>query len=435
MALPVALHAATLASPAHSCRACQGLITPLMDLGNLYVSDFPATRDEDLPRAPLKLMRCNSCLLIQLSHTYPREKLYRRYWYRSNVNPQMVNHLRGIVERAKEMVQLQYLDQVIDIGANDGTLLSFLGVDYCRIAYEPAENLWPELQRHCMVLYPTFFPASREDHHRITGDEVGLGGKLIFSIACFYDLDSPADFVKEVKRLLHPQGLWICEMHYLPLMLETLGVDAICHEHLTYWSFTSFARLLQKYKLQIIDFETNPTNGGSGRYYITHLEGSEIPVEEGAVKRVRNAALRESNLGLDTNDPYFFFEENANAAKRALRTAILSCVISGKVIDVYGASTKGNSLLQWCGIDNHQVRQAIERDPSKWGRLTVGSWIPIVSEEQGRRKPADVWLCPIWHFKGGILEREKDFLAKGGKIIFPLPWPTVVDKEGERRLS
>lgn len=418
-----------------ACRACGGVLTNLLNLGDLYVSDFPSTYDESLPKAPLRLARCNLCLLVQLTHTYSREALYRQYWYKSGVNEGMVKHLRGIVDSICEKVTLEAGDVVVDVGANDGTLLARYLEKYATaadggptlVAYEPAENLHVELldrlQGRHGRLYPTFFPPEASDMREAPGSV-----KVLTSVAMFYDLDDPMAFAREVKRVLHPRGVWVMEAHYLPSMLKTNGVDAICHEHLTYWSLTSFCWLLDQVGLQVLDFELNSANGGSARYWVTHKAG-RVAVEPAALGRVRAAAAKEQELRLDTNLPFLEFEERLRKLKQALATFLLQTLLEKLTVDVYGASTKGNTLLQYFELGTRSgLRYAIERSREKLGRFTVGSWLPIISEEVGREDPAKVWVCPIWHFRDGVLEREKAFLEGGGKILFPLPWPTVVEQ-------
>lgn len=425
-----------------TCRACDGALTNLWDLGDLYVSNFPKDEKEDCYKDPLVLARCNQCLLVQLADTFPREKLYEHYWYRSGVNESMVAHLEGIAAKAAEMTAVGPGETVIDIGANDGTLLGLYPTYLVRLAFEPARNLHPELLLKCNAIAGGFFP---EDARVYPPRQA----KIITSIAMFYDLEDPGAFAAEVKRLLHPEGVWVCEMHYLPQMLETNGFDAICHEHLTYWSFTSFNRLLAKYGLQVIDVDLNTVNGGSACYYITHQEG-RVAVEPGAFRRIQELQAVEELLGLDTNTPYLEFIKRCYEIRAKIRKFFLQALLANLTVDVYGASTKGNTLLQWVGVDQSQVRWAIERSKEKHGRMTVGTWIQIVGEEEGRGRPlptfgyapsrdlavthpvdvvraADVWLCPIWHFKDSVLRREREFLERGGKILFPLPEPVMVE--------
>jgi len=325
--------------------------------------------------------------------------------------------LADVVHSAHEYAPIEVGDRVVDIGANDGTLLANylpIGENWAfRIAYEPAGNLWEACKGNCELLIRDFFPS----------DYMPLGAiraKHIFTVAMFYDLEDPNRFVAAVKEMLHPQGIWVNQMAYLPSMLDTTGYDNICHEHLEYYSLTTLQALLSRHQLQIIGAELNSVNGGSFRCYITHMK-SLIPVREEQWSNVRRLMQEEDARGLaTTNEPYTFFASQAEASRKKLLATLLQAKLNGWQVDLYGASTKGSVIAQYCGLGPDAIRWAIERSPDKMGRYTV-TGIPIVSEEQGRKMPADLWIVLPWAFRDAFITRESRYLHDGGIMYFPLP--------------
>jgi NDP-4-keto-2,6-dideoxyhexose 3-C-methyltransferase len=388
------------------CRMCNSPnLDMVLSLGNLALSTFPKPGD-DLPRAPLDWMICAACDFVQLRHSVHVDQLFRQYWYQSGINEAMRAELADIAEEARRITgPLQAGDVVIDIGANDGTLLQAIGPVPHRIAYEPAHNLYHTLRNHCDFLVADFFPSS----------ELGaLQAKLITSIAMFYDLDDPFSFVQGVKRLLHPEGVWIVQFQDLLQMLQAAAVDNICHEHVTYPTLKDLKRLCGVAGLAVVDAERRAINGGSLRLYVRH-EGVQLPTP-----RVSDLIYLEK----DIYDRLQAFVHRVEASKAQIQELVRQAGSLGPV-DVYGASTKFNTLSQYCGLDYTNIRYAVERSVEKWGRLTV-TGIPIVSEALWRENPPPTTLIGIWQFRDQIMLRESGYLAEGGAFIAPLPRPEVI---------
>ena len=410
-----------------TCRTCDGKqLVEVLDFGNPFVSNFADVPEPtNWPRVPLELVLCADCTLLQLRHTTPSDWLYRRYWYKSGVNGAMREALADITRKATEFVALRSGDHVLDVGCNDGTLLrSYETPGIERVGFEPAENLAREaFSDGANRIINDFFSAAP-----VAGEQF----RIITSIAMFYDLENPNAFVADAASLLAKDGVWIIEMHYLPLTLIRNAFDAVCHEHLEYYSLRSLEPLLARHGLEVADFETNEVNGGSFRAYVVH-RGSESAGVFERWGRVESARASERRLALEQAVTYEEFGARVRQVGDRLRAFLLKERARGKEISAYGASTKGNTLLQIFGIDQRLIRSAAERNPEKWGKYTVGTWIPIVSEAEARAH-ADYFLILPWHFLADIRSREREFLERGGKLIAPLPEPRVIDSAGTHRL-
>ncbi len=411
------------------CRVCgnQKLIK-ILSLGNQYVSNFVDSPEEQQTKIPLELNLCDvsseGCGLLQLKHTTPSGLMYHNYWYRSGMNKTMTEALGNITKKAEEIIKLKEEDLVLDIGCNDGTLLrSYETAGIKLIGFDPAKNLLKYSKKGTTKIINDFFNA--QAFKKEFGEKKA---KVITSIAMFYDLDDPNAFVADVKKVLDENGLWIIQMSYLPLMLEQNAFDNICHEHLEYYSMTSLKNLLERHEMQAIGAELNNVNGGSYRIYIKH-KGSQIEASEKEKKKLEELREKEKKLELETKKPYKDFAERVNKIKKEVKEFIQEETKKGKKVYVYGASTKGNTLLQFFGLDNKLISAAAERNSDKFGKKTIGTMIPIISEEQARKEHPDYFLILPWHFLKEFKEREKEFFEKGGKFIVPLPEFKIIGKD------
>ncbi len=241
----------------------------------------------------------------------------------------------------------------------------------------------------------------------------------------FYDLEDPVAFVRGVKDVLAPGGVWIFEMSYMPSMLEMNSYDTICHEHLEYYSLATVEFILRQAGMKVLDVALNDINGGSIRCWATHTANFRFRSPD-FDRRLKDLRRQEFDLALDTDKPYRNFQDRINVHREDLTRMLKQLKREGKTIHVYGASTKGNTILQWCGIDRRIVDVAAERNPEKFGATTLGTDIPIVSEEESRARHPDYYLVLPWHFRKEFLERERDTLARGIQLIFPLPTVEIV---------
>lgn len=401
-----------------TCRTCESKnLTPIMSLGDQYVTNFVSTPEEQGEKIPLDLDLCNECKLLQLRHTTPPDLMYRQYWYKSGISTTMVAALSDITEKIERLMPLKDGDMVVDTGPNDGTLLrSYQHKNLKLVGFEPAKNLAPLAAVGTTKIVNDYW--NYKAFEREFGSEKA---KVITSIAMFYDLEDPNGFVGDIAKALDKEGLWIIQMCYLPTMLEVNAFDNICHEHLQYYSLLSLKNLLKRHNLTIFDVELNDVNGGSYRCYMKHDDAKTIKPFPGAEKRVADMEAYEAKLGLDGVKTYLEFTKRVDGIKEQLRNFIKSEADKGKVVYIYGASTKGNVLLQYFDLDTRLIKAATDKNPDKWGKKTVGTMIPIVSIDQYRKDNPDYLLVLPWHFPKEIPEQEREWLKKGGKMIFPLP--------------
>ncbi len=415
------------------CRVCGSEnLVEVVDLGDQCLQGAFVKRDTPAPprrKLPTRLVRCdvtaggNSCGLVQLAHTFPPDVLYTNYWYRSGTNATMRNHLAEIASSAMDsLVNKPARLKALDIGCNDGTLLSNYPADSVRFGVDPSDialDIAPELN---VTLANTVFPSERA--YQVIGD---VKFDIVTSIAMYYDLDDPVEFAKGIKSVLAEGGVWVVEMSYLPLMLLQNSFDTICHEHLEYYSLAALEFIFKAAGLRVFKIAINDINGGSIRCYVTH--GNNVTngtqEDENYLKRLR---LREFDMALDTELPYGHFRSNINRLRDATRALLYDIRRRGETIHIYGASTKGNVLLQWYGIDCLIAEAAADRNPEKDGAFTLGTDIPILSEEKSRAMNPDYYLVLPWHFKREFIDRERDIVEQGTKLIFPLPELEIVDR-------
>lgn len=389
-----------------TCRLCDSpSLEDVFSLGEQYVNDFvPHEKIGAGIKAPLNLVLCPKCSLLQLRHTAPQEILYaRHYWYRSGVTDTMRRALRNITEQVEGMVRLEQGDVVLDIGANDGTLLAAYATQGLRrVGCEPADNLVDLLRTNADFVMHDFWDY---DRYAELGRQWGIGkAKVITAIGMFYDLEDPNRFIGDARKALAEDGVFVAQLMCLASMIEKNDVGNICHEHLEYYSLESLKYLFEQNGLEIFRIEENDVNGGSYRIFGRHYRGSGISFDE---KYTREDVLAFAKRVQQNRDRCVEF------IQREVR--------QGKKVYVYGASTKGNVILQYYGLDTTWIAAAAERSPEKWGKYTIGTWIPIVSEDEARRAKPDYFLVLPWAFFPEFYERERAWRQGGGRFIVPLP--------------
>ena len=413
-----------------TCRVCGSTaLKPVISLGEQHLQGSFYKEGKEIPpmrRIDCSLVRCDptedekACGLLQMRKSVPPSVLYSAYWYRSGTNNTMRKHLAEIAETAARMVKKPKA-AVLDVGANDGTLLRSYPKGMAKFGIDPSDIV-REIRDKDIKVVNDLFPSPDLDK---------LLGKrkldIVTSIAMFYDLEDPVEFARTIARYLAPDGLWIVEMSYMPAMLAMNSYDTICHEHLEYYSLAVLEQIMERAGLKVVRAEENDINGGSIRCYVAHKASVKYsrPEWRDAIAEMRQ---KEFDLELDTDKPYRNFQQRIDQHAKKLLALLKQLKADGKRIHIYGASTKGNTILQWCGIDHTLVDCAAERNPDKYGARTLGTNIPIVSEEESRAKKPDYYLVLPWHFQEEFLRREEKMLAQGVGMIFPLPEIRVIKR-------
>ncbi|MEQ1712698.1 MAG: class I SAM-dependent methyltransferase [Hyphomicrobium sp.] len=394
-------------------------LVSVLSLGDQALTGvFPRSADTNITEGPLELVWCPKSGLLQLAHVYDPSEMYGdNYGYRSGLNASMVQHLTRKIQHLQRTADLKPGDTVLDIGSNDATLLkSYTVPSLRRIGIDPTGNKFRQYYPDDVELVPDFFTAA--NYRKVSSKRAAV----ITSIAMFYDLEDPISFVRDVSQSLDADGVWHFEQSYLPAMLRQNSYDTICHEHVEYYSLSSVEKILSAGDMRILDVAMNDVNGGSFAVTAGHAS-SKRPANEAFVDWL---LAQEEHMGLHTLRPYREFEDRVYRHRDDLLALLKSLRSAGKRILGYGASTKGNVVLQFCGIDATLVEAIAEVNPDKFGCVTPGTKIPIVSEEEAHRMKPDYLLVLPWHFRSGIIQREAEFIARGGKLIFPFPHIEVV---------
>jgi len=388
----------------------------ILSLGDSALTGiFPLSLSQKVPTGPLELVWSEKGRLLQLRHSFDTKILYgENYGYRSGLNASMVAHLKAKAKELERLADLKAGDWVLDIGSNDATTLkSYQTGGIRRVGIDPTgkkfENHYPADIR----LVPELFSAkafSRISH--------GSRAKLVTSIAMFYDLEDPIGFARQVREILALDGIWHLEQSYMPSMLRMNSYDTICHEHLEYYSLSNIRDIMERADLRILDVVMNSVNGGSFAVTVTPTENQTA---KGNPALVNWLLEQEDRMGFGTGRPFLDFAERVERHRVDLSRLIQALKADGKKILGYGASTKGNVILQYCGLGPKEIVAIAEVNEDKFGCFTPGTGIPIISEAEARAMKPDYFLLLPWHFKEGILRREEEYRACGGRFIVPFP--------------
>ena len=416
-----------------ACRVCGNPhLKPILDLGNQPLSGiFPSPQAPDPALSPLQLVRCDTqaqhgaCGLVQLLHTADLNEMYgTTYGYFSSISPTMVSHLESKVKGLTDYVKPRPGDAVLDIGCNDGTLLNAYGADsgLTRIGMDPSsKKFMHHFQTDIQVLFDFF---SEKGARTLIGNG---SFRIITSIAMFYDLDDPLAFMRDIRALLAKDGVWALELSYLPLLLKQLTYDQICHEHVTYLALKDLDGMMKRAGLRLLDFWFNDVNGGSIYIYAGRDDGPHKP----AAAKIKGTLDEEA--ALDGNDAFDRLRHRTINHREDVRSFFQLMRSSGKKVYGYGASTKGNIVLNYCGLGSGDLVAIGDRNPEKDGLVTPGTRIPIVSHEKLRAMKPEYLFVLIWHFRTEVIHDELAFLKRGGKLVFDLPRIHIVDQSNYER--
>ncbi len=411
------------------CRICGNKnLVPILDLGEQALTGVFPQVDEAVESGPLAIVKCfhedasQHCGLVQLQHDYSMEKLYGdNYGYRSGLNSSMVAHLAEIVVKIEKRMELKDGDLVIDIASNDGTLLSQYGnrkLDLLGI--DPTAEKFQEYYPADVNKEASFFSAAVVK--KLKGDKKA---KVISSIAMFYDLPDPLATMKDIAAVLDEEGIWVVEQSYLPAMIDNVSYDTICHEHLEFYALKQFQWMAERAGLKIIDLEFNKINGASFCLTLAHRDSKHQEAEA----LIKNTLEEEERRGFNQMAVYENFRLQTEKHRQELKKLLADLKKEGHKVYGYGASTKGNVILQYCQLSAEDLTCIADVNEYKFQRRTPGTLIPIVSEKEAKETKPDYFLVLPWHFQDNIISREQEFLKNGGKLIFPLPTIKIIGQE------
>lgn len=398
------------------CRICGNAhLERVLDLGVQMLSGvFPSKKGEKVTAGPLCLVKCmgnkDVCGLLQLEHSYDLGEMYgENYGYRSGLNASMVAHLHNKVKKVLEQVELHNGDLIIDIGSNDSTTLqaypssglTLVGIDPTGVKFH---NYYPQ---HIQLI-PDFFSAAIVKE-RFPKQQA----KVVTSFSMFYDLEDPMSFMEQVYDVLADDGVWVFEQSYMPTMLEMNAYDTVCHEHLEFYALHQIKWMTDRAGFRIVDVEFNDVNGGSFSVMVAKSHGQST-----LAPSIQKILEQERALKLDSLAPYKAFAERTAQSKSELLAFIKAAHAEGKTVAALGASTKGNVLLQYCGLTEKEIFSVGEVNADKFGCFMPGTWIPIVPEDELLAINPDYLIVLPWHFRKFFLDNKK---FSNLNLVFPLP--------------
>ncbi len=397
-----------------NCRLCSGGLRKVLDLGSLFISGFLTEHNHAHSPEPLVLATCEKCGFAQLKHIVEPDRMYRQYWYKSSLNPSMINALENIVqetlERWGEKDQRPY---TLDIGANDGSMLAMYPERFVTIGFDPALNLADAAEKNCNFFVNDYFSA---ELYPCIGK-----ADIVTAIAMFYDLNTPGDFLDEVHKVMEDDGIFVIQMTDMLSMLQANAFDNICHEHAGYYTLAQVCKLLNDHNFYVFDVEYNGVNGGSVRVYAAK-KGSDYLIQPSVQYHIG----RETEYLQQYEDPFLAFSIRVMNIALAVNKAMRKWQEQDIPVHALGASTKGNTLLQYFDLDKRSIMSIGEVNEDKYGRKTVGTNIPIVPEDELLATNPMILMILPWHFKTFFIEKLWDRMENGMNLFFPLPEPELV---------
>ncbi len=399
----------------NKCRICSSKkFSKLFSLGNQsFTGKFPNSLNHKITKDYINLILCNKCKLVQLDRNFNPNFLYGKdYGYRTGINLTMSNHVKFVANEAIKLSKPKKKDYILDIASNDGTLLNNYGNKFVTVGIDPLVNKYKKFYKNVNYKISNFFSIKNLKKYNLDKKY-----KIITALSMFYDLKDPNSFIKDIKKILHDDGVFILEHADLLSILKFSLFDTICHEHLEYYSSKIIIEMMKKNKLRVFDIKNSKINGGSTRYFITH-DNSKYKTKFSKISKILK---EEKKFQLEKKETFLRFFTQINLIKKRIMRLLNKIVKDNKTVHGYGASTKGNVLLQYFGINSKHLKYIAERNPLKYDKFTPGTYIKIISEKKSRQLKPNYYFVLPWHFKKEIVQRETKMRNLGTKLIFPLP--------------
>lgn len=401
-----------------NCRNCRKKnLIKLFTLGNQYFTGKFIKYGDKVKKAPINLSICKKCKLVQLKDRYNLKYMYGPdYGYRTGINKTMSLHVKKITKILSKKVNLKKNDFVLDIASNDGTLLNYYNRNIKTFGIDPVLDKYKLYYKNIDYKKNDFF------NKNAIKSKTKNKFKIITALSVFYDLNNPNKFLKDVHDILDENGLFLLEFADLASLIKLNMFDTICHEHAEYYSTKVLTKMFEKNDLRLLQINKNDINGASKQFLLSK-KNSKFKSNN---KNIINILKEEKLLKLDDPKMYSKFFTKIKKIGKELKTFLDRQIKKNKVIHGYGASTKGNTLLQFFKIGQRQISFISDRNPDKYGLKTPGTNITIISEKKSRSLKPDFYLVLPWHFKKEILKREIKIRKKGTRFIFPLPKLTII---------
>lgn len=366
---------------------------------------------------PLQIARCPKCWLSQLNWVVDPALLYSDYAYHSSVSVTFQRHCREMAEALAFAYQLDSRSKVIEIASNDGCLQeAFHQIGIAVLGVEPAANLAASSRERGFRVLSAFWSDATVG---MVMQELGPADLVIANNVVAH-VDDLLGFLEAVRKVLSPGGVFVFEVPYLTTFLMRTEFDTTYHEHLSYFLLSPIQEALSRAGLELFDVQEFDIHGGSIRVHACCKGAGKVGPEVARMLR------SERDFGFLDVDLYVRFTQHVEAVREELVLFLNALSQRGRSIAAYGASAKGNILLNYCGFGPDLISYIVDDTPAKQGLFAPGCGIPIVPRGHLEKEPPDYLLLLAWNFADELMSNVAWFAERGGRFVVPIPALRVV---------